>query len=115
MSDLTFTELTEATKARANAWGGSVGMEFRAIELGGETGECLNKVKKYIRFLRGMKGGVSNKEAIADEIGDVVICASLLANEFGFDLGEIVARKFDETTEKYKLGVPPLYRRPVKA
>lgn len=76
-------------------------LEFSAIELGGETGELLNKIKKYLRFKAGMVGGEDNLEDVADELGDVAICCSLLAIQLGISLGDVTARKFNKTSEKH--------------
>lgn len=105
MSDLTFTALQDANSKRAPYWtkGCAVkpDLSFAVIELGGEVGELQNKIKKLIRFQLGMPGGSDDMIEIADELGDVVICCSLLAIKLGFDLGCITANKFNKTSEKH--------------
>lgn len=110
---LTFAELQLANKKRAEYWtngGPSPGLEFSVIELGGEVGELLNEVKKLLRFRNGMVGGKDNMQDIADELGDVVVCCSLLANKLGMDLGDITARKFNKTSDKH--GFPVFINEP---
>lgn len=41
------------------------------------------------------------KEAIADEIADVVIYLTLLAHELGIDLDEAIERKIKKNADKY--------------
>jgi len=45
----------------------------------------------------------AKKEAIADEIADVVIYLTLLAHELGIDLDEAVERKLEKNGRKYPL------------
>lgn len=97
---MTFEQLQQATRDRGWLWG-NVDLDFRFIELGGEAGEALNAYKKYLRYCNGMPGGVADLEPIADELADVIICAVNVANEFGMDVSDIVARKFNKTSEKH--------------
>jgi NTP pyrophosphatase (non-canonical NTP hydrolase) len=103
--ELTFAGLQTANRERGVEWVQDAttkpGLEFATIEMGGETGELLNKVKKYLRYTYGMPGGDPSMEPIADELGDVVICASLLANKLDLDLADCVARKFNKTSDKH--------------
>ena len=100
---LLFSDLRAANAARSIAWSGgqSLGVEFSAIELGGECGELLNEIKKLLRARRGMVGGSTSTDAIASELADVVICADLLAAELGINLGHAVIEKFNQTSRKY--------------
>ncbi|AEK72929.1 nucleotide pyrophosphohydrolase [Thermococcus sp. 4557] len=45
----------------------------------------------------------AKKEAIADEIADVMIYLTLLAHELGIDLDEAVERKLEKNGEKYPI------------
>ena len=76
-------------------------MLFRSNEMGGECGEAQDAVKKYVRFMNGMKGGSDDIEHIGDELADVIICADRLAEMFDLDLEKIIKRKFNMTSEKY--------------
>lgn len=115
---LTFDELQEANRVRGAKWGESPGIDFRGMELGGEAGELLeavldaahvaaragkamNAVKKLSRHEKGMPGGNPDLEAVADEIGDVIISCSLLANDLGINLGEATVNKFNKTSVKH--------------
>ncbi|ASJ06518.1 nucleotide pyrophosphohydrolase [Thermococcus pacificus] len=57
-------------------------------------GEILEAVKES-----------GKKEAIADEIADVVIYLTLLAHELGIDLSEALERKIEKNGRKYPVGV----------
>lgn len=123
---LTFNDLQHANRERGKLWckGRKLPLEYSAMELGGEAGELiealaaweedqmsgiaiaakvgrvLNACKKYAREQYGM-AGPGTLEAVKDELADVVICCSLLANKLDIDLGAIVARKFNKTSEKH--------------
>jgi NTP pyrophosphatase (non-canonical NTP hydrolase) len=92
----------------------------RGNELAGETGEACNELKKLLRFDRrtgtrmlgpGMTHWVDADEAtqieraailerIRNELGDVVICASLIARQLGIDLQQATLDKFNATSDK---------------
>jgi len=78
-------------------------LSFRGNELAGETGEACNIIKKLERERHGWRGSRSTVDALASEIADVVICASLVANAAGFNLSKAVQNKFNETSEKQGL------------
>ena len=110
MYELTFEKLRKTNDRRSIEWGDHVpildDVEFCAIELGGETGELLNVIKKLLRYKHGMRGGISlaeSRQSIEDELADVVICVDRLASCFDIDLGLAVRRKFNKTSDKQKL------------
>lgn len=107
--ELTFKELADKNEERCILWNGEGShesqLEFNTIELAGETGELCDAVKKYLRFKRGMVGGIEDLTPVKEELGDVVICCSLLATTLGIDLGEAVREKFNKTSEKYDFDV----------
>jgi NTP pyrophosphatase (non-canonical NTP hydrolase) len=102
-----FKTLQQTNERRAEEWtkGQKVGLSFRGVELAGETGEACNVIKKLERERFGYVGSRATLQDLEDEIADVVICASLIAIEAGFDLGAAVKRKFNATSEKYGLSV----------
>jgi NTP pyrophosphatase (non-canonical NTP hydrolase) len=76
-----------------------------AVALAGETGELCNVVKKMNRVRDGLVG---NKEmardlhfALGDEIADVFIYLDLFARRAGFNLEDVVRKKFNETSERF--------------
>ena len=76
---------------------------FRGIELAGEVGELCNVLKKLERESMGMPGSRASIEDLADELADVIICADLMALQFGINLEYEVPRKFNATSSKYGL------------
>src|SRR5215471_13331398 len=83
---LTVSSLQEALARRNEEWdppSGSPGLMFRAIEMGGEVGEALNKIKKLEREWLGMRGSRATVEEVGEELADVVITALLVAIELG--------------------------------
>ena len=130
-----FNDLAQANRDRQAQWGGgsNIDLAFRGLELGGEAGEVLevveeianvtstaarsvmasgkaqNKLKKLVRILNGIQGTSEGKhellQDLSDELADMVICASLLANDLDIDLGEAVANKFNKTSKKVGIKV----------
>lgn len=100
------TRLRHISAARVAAWanGEECDEMFHATELGGETGEILNVVKKLYRERRGWRGSRATVEELGEEIGDALICLDKLAAYYGIDLAAVTAKKFDATSEK--VGLP---------
>ncbi len=79
-----------------------------AVALAGEVGELCNVVKKLNRYRDDITG---NKEQFSElrtmlwkEVADVYLYLDLFAQSEDIDLGEAVARKFNETS--FKNGFP---------
>jgi NTP pyrophosphatase (non-canonical NTP hydrolase) len=103
---LTLAQLAAVNAVRQREWdpsGKKMSLTYRANELAGETGEACNIAKKLERERLGLPGSRATVEQLADELGDVVICADLLATSEGIDLGAAVARKFNATSRKVGL------------
>ncbi len=73
-------------------------------ELAGETGELCNEIKKRQRFDDGIPQHNFDinlhAEKLKKEIGDVVICAELIAEFYGFRLEDCVKHAFNLTSIK---------------
>lgn len=73
-------------------------------ELAGETGELCNEIKKRQRYEDNIQQAnfsiELSDEKLKKEIGDVVICAELIAAHYGFSLEECVKHAFNKTSEK---------------
>ena len=63
----------------------------------GELGEYANLRKK---MQRGDIAGPEAKQALADELADVVIYLDILAFRLGIDLGQAVMSKWNRTSDK---------------
>lgn len=101
---INFADLRRANVTRDFEWGntdGQVDLAFRGLELAGEVGEVCNQIKKLERHLRCLVGGESDLEPLRDELGDVIICADLVAMQLHIDLAEAVRRKFNKTSAKH--------------
>ena len=104
-----YTDLRSANRARQREWDtdsrivGPLGKLWRANELAGEAGEASNVVKKLVREELGIRGSRTTVERLGEELADVVICADLLAQEYGIDLDAAVARKFNATSVDNRL------------
>lgn len=103
---ITFEALRRANTVRAVEWNPAsldrlTDLLFRATELGGETGEALNIIKKMARSKFGVPGGDEHGAALAEELADVVICVDRIAELIGLDLGEATRRKFNKTSDKH--------------
>lgn len=78
-------------------------LSFRGNELAGEVGEACNVVKKLERERHGWRGSRATLDDLAQELADVVICASLCAVTAGIDLDAAVVAKFNATSRKQGL------------
>jgi NTP pyrophosphatase (non-canonical NTP hydrolase) len=76
---------------------------YRSTELGGEVGEALNIVKKLERQRLGLAGSRATVADLADELGDVIIAADLLAMRYCINLDAAIRSKFNETSRNLKL------------
>lgn len=74
-------------------------LSFRGNELGGECGEAQDVIKKLERERHGWRGSRATTDRLAEELADVVICASLCAITAGVDLGAAVRAKFNATSQ----------------
>lgn len=100
-----FKQINEAKKLRWHAvytreW---IGPDW-GNELAGEAGELCNVIKKFQRFRAGIEQADFNLPStlanLKKEIGDVVICAELVAEFFNISLEESVRYAFNKTSEK---------------
>jgi len=99
-------DLRSANEQRDLEWNTGterVSITFRACELAGEVGELCNEIKKAERNRLGIAGGKVDRDAIADEMGDVLITLDLLAMDLGIDLSKAVQDKFNKTSIKHGL------------
>lgn len=101
-----FHTLRAANQSRAALWTGTdvVSLSFRGNELGGETGEAQNVIKKLERERLGWPGSRDTVDHLMEELADVVICADLIAMELGRSLDDAVRNKFNATSEN--VGLP---------
>lgn len=106
---LTFDEFRRRNLERKARWHeGStrewVGPDW-GNELAGETGEACNIIKKMQRnddgiFQAGQPTYAEMRMNLKKEIGDVVICAELIAEFYDMSLADCVRYAFNKTSEK---------------
>jgi NTP pyrophosphatase (non-canonical NTP hydrolase) len=102
-----FKQLAEANRARQQEWDPMkrITLVYRGNELAGEVGEACNEVKKIERERLGIRGSRTTREKAAEELADVVICASLIALDLEIDLWPAIVAKFNKTSEQVGLKV----------
>lgn len=112
MNDLTFTKLSKTNRSRCERWhpdfdwdGASWTGADWSNAMCGEAGEAANVVKKLRRVETGTPGpddppSEELKRMLADELGDIIAYADLLAQFYGIDLGRAVASKFNRVSER---------------
>lgn len=100
-----FSKLRAANSRRNFEWdpNAKISVAFRGCELAGEAGEVANICKKLERGRIGIRGSRATPEMLAEELADVVICADLLAMQFGINLWEEIVKKFNKTSEANSL------------
>ncbi len=105
MSLNTYQEWTADTAKYPDAGEGSIAaIVYTTLGLAGEAGEIPNKVKKIIRD----DGGIltdEKRQAILDEIGDVLWYVARLADELGKRLGDIAENNLDKLNDRFARGV----------
>lgn len=111
--------LRTANRSRQKEWDpeNKITQLFKAVEVAGELGEALNLVKKISRQELDIKGNGKDdyKEALADELADVVIALDLLADSYGIQLDTAIVRKFNKTSEKHGFEVRLSTQGPIRA
>lgn len=109
---LNLARLRVVSALRNKRWVGTADWSLadHSNELGGETGEAMNIVKKIRRLQTGVAGRNSEADLetligkLADELADVVICADKLAAQVGIDLSVAVVAKFNAKSDE--MGFP---------
>ena len=105
---MTFREFQNINTERCNEWHDINGWSLSdwAVAMAGECGEACNVIKKMNR----KRDSITNEdpeeydelaEALGKEIADTVTYAFLLAERCGFDMQDIVTRKFNEVSRKH--------------
>jgi NTP pyrophosphatase (non-canonical NTP hydrolase) len=74
-------------------------LSYLALGLGGETGEVLEKTKKFIRDNK------FDKAEVAKELGDVLWYLTRYANAIGYDLEEIAEMNVDKLQSRLERNV----------
>ncbi|MCE9549215.1 nucleoside triphosphate pyrophosphohydrolase family protein [Candidatus Nomurabacteria bacterium] len=78
---------------------------YPALGLGNEAGEVLGKIKKWVRGDDG-EGEISadRKQALKEELGDVLWYVAVLAHDLGLSLGDIAQTNVDKLQSRKERG-----------
>ena len=103
-------ELKVKNQTRSKEWANGADLDplFSVVEFAGEAGELADAVKKLYRCLNGLRSSMTEeeaREALSEEVGDVMITLDLLCSQFGIDIEEATRDKFNKTSRKYDLSV----------
>lgn len=96
-----FHTLTAANLVRNQLWDpeNKLNLSFKGNELAGEAGEACNVIKKLERERLLIPGSRDTLAHLGEELADLVICASLIANKAGLDLNDEIVKKFNATSD----------------
>ena len=98
---LTLTEYQERAATTATWSEGQKPILYCTLGLVGEAGEVANKLKKVSR---GDYTYAYIREAVGEEIGDVLWYAAMLARELDLDLGELAQANLDKLASRKERG-----------
>lgn len=106
---LTFNSYQEATKETAIYFEGcaSAGVPnwvYSSYGLGSEAGEVLGKFKKIIRDHKGITSPEA-KEALGDELGDILWYVARVADDLGISLKDIASNNINKLLSRKYRGV----------
>ena len=76
-------------------------LPYVALGLTSEVGEVADKIKKWIRDNNADTAKL-DKEAIANELGDVLWYTALMAHLLGISLDDVAKRNIDKLAGRYK-------------
>ena len=100
---MTINEYQKEALRTANGANGEFPMILNGVlGLGGESGECLDIVKKCL-----FQGHGLDKEHLAEELGDVAWYLAVSAHALGYDLETILQGNVDKLRKRYPEGFDP--------
>lgn len=75
---------------------------YSSLGLGNEAGEIMGKVKKWLRGDDGEKMSSERRQALKDELGDVLCYLAVLARDLGFKLDDIGMSNIEKLQSRKK-------------
>jgi len=100
---MTFSEYQQKASATA-IYGAGNAVNYPILGLVGESGELANKYKKVLRDDDGVLTN-EKRQAIADELGDVLWYVAALARDLKVDLEEVAQKNLDKLYDRKARGV----------
>jgi NTP pyrophosphatase (non-canonical NTP hydrolase) len=94
-------EFKDYQKKCLNTWVGEEKLIRSFVGVAGESGELMEKVKKY---LRGDYGLDELKEKSQKELGDILYYVAVCAHEQGLDLGTIAENNIAKLAKRHEEG-----------
>jgi NTP pyrophosphatase (non-canonical NTP hydrolase) len=99
-----FIEDYQAAASETAIYPDGMKIVYPALGLAGEAGEIANKVKKIYRDAGG-EVTEERRNAIGDEIGDVLWYLAALATDLDLDLGDIARKNMSKLKSRQVRGV----------
>ena len=93
---MTFNEYQKAASRTVNVKTLKERLNLAALGIGGESGECIEPVKKFLFHDKPL-----NIRELALELGDLLWYLSLLADSIGYDLEEVASMNIEKLLERY--------------
>ena len=90
-------------KALDTALPSAKSLTYTALGLNGEAGEVAEKIKKWIRD-GGSDDSSLDKQALADELGDILWYVAIMADMLGYALGDIAMRNNQKLLSRMERG-----------
>lgn len=75
---------------------------MQAVKLNEEVGELMAEVLAQSSYQRPEKRARYTADSLAEELADVGVCLSILADTLGVDLGKALAEKIDKIERRWQ-------------
>lgn len=96
---MTFDDYQKQAQRTSSTLGMNAKIENGCMGLCGESGECMDILKKHRH-----QGHAMNRDKLIDEASDVLWYLAELATGLGISLGEIAQHNFDKLWDRYPSG-----------
>ena len=98
--------LNEYQTKTLDTWGGPERLTRAVLSLGEESGECIGKYQKWLRYDYDTKGGYDAFVIdIKKELGDLLFYIAVTAHELNIPLEEIARANIEKLQDRKRRGV----------